>query len=116
MTRFQYHVFVCENQRPLEDPKGCCASKGGSEVLARLRELVKGAGLNSKIRINSSGCMANCARGVTVVVYPDDVWYSAVRTEDADEILEQHLIRGIPVARLMDPVFHADIHAKGDRT
>ena len=113
MSRFQYHVFVCENQRPADDPKGCCASKGTAEILAGLREKVKNAGLNSKIRINSSGCLSNCARGATLVVYPDAVWYSYVKIEDIQDIFEQHLVGGKPVTRLMDPVFHASTPATG---
>ncbi|MBK6910820.1 MAG: (2Fe-2S) ferredoxin domain-containing protein [bacterium] len=108
MSRYIYHVFVCENRRPEDDPKGCCASKGGADILQLLRDKVKAAGLNSKIRINSSGCLANCARGASVVVYPDAVWYSFVNAEDCDEIFERHLLAGKPVTRLLDPMFHAD--------
>lgn len=115
MSRYQYHVFVCENQRPSDDPKGCCASKGTAEILAELREKVKAAGLNAKIRINGSGCLANCARGATIVVYPDAVWYSYVKIEDISDIFEQHLVSGKPVLRLLDPVFHAGIAASGAR-
>lgn len=106
MSRYKYHVFVCENQRPPEDPKGCCAAKGAHDLLEGLREKVKAAGLQSKIRINSSGCLANCARGTSVVVYPDAVWYSYVKIEDVQDIFEQHLMQGVPVQRLLDPVFH----------
>ena len=115
MSRYQYHVFVCENQRPADDPKGCCASKGTAEILAGLREKVKVAGLNAKIRINSSGCLANCARGASLVVYPDAVWYSYVKIEDISDIFEQHLVGGKPVTRLMDPVFHACVATSGAR-
>jgi len=107
-TRYTYHVFVCENRRPEDDPKGCCASKGGGDILQLLREKVKGAGLAAKIRINASGCLANCARGATVVVYPEGIWYSFVKPSDLDEIFEQHLQGGQVVTRLLDPMFHAD--------
>ena len=81
--------------------------------MAGLREKVKVAGLNAKIRINGSGCLANCARGATIVVYPDAVWYSYVKIEDISDIFEQHLVSGKPVLRLMDPVFHAGVIAPG---
>lgn len=108
MSRYIYHVFVCENRRPEDDPKGCCASKGSADILQLLRDKVKAAGMNSRIRINRSGCLANCARGASVVVYPEGIWYSFVTQNDIDEIFERHLLGGIVVTRLLDPMFHAD--------
>lgn len=107
MSRYKYHIFVCENHRPPDDPKGCCASKGGPDLLARLREQIKAAGLASTVRVNSSGCLANCARGATIVVYPDGIWYSHVTLDDVTDIVTEHIVNGAPVTRLLDPVFHA---------
>lgn len=107
MSRFKHHVFVCENQRESDDPKGCCASKGSHELLEALRVKVKGAGLAAQIRINSSGCLSNCSRGPAMVVYPEGIWYSQVKITDIDDIFEQHLVAGTPVRRLLDPKFHA---------
>lgn len=108
MSRYQYHIFVCENHRPPEDPKGCCAAKGTSEIITLLREQVKASGLQANVRVNSSGCLANCARGATIVVYPDAIWYSFVTKNDLIEIMNSHILNGKPVTRLMDPVFHAN--------
>ncbi|MCL4304719.1 (2Fe-2S) ferredoxin domain-containing protein [bacterium] len=112
MSRYQHHIFVCENQRASDDPKGCCASKGSHEVLVQLREKIKAVGLAARVRVNSSGCLANCARGATVVVYPEAIWYSGVTVTDVDEIVTSHIQNGRPVLRLLDPVFHAE--ARGD--
>ncbi|MCC6477120.1 (2Fe-2S) ferredoxin domain-containing protein [bacterium] len=109
MSRFIHHVFICENRRPEDDPKGCCASKGSPELIPALRELIKQHGLTSKIRINSSGCLANCSRGSSVVVYPEGIWYSKVSMDDVAEIFHEHLLNGRPVTRLLDPKFHADL-------
>ena len=57
-------------------------------------------GLKGQIRANSAGCMDACAFGVTVVVYPEGVWYGHVKLEDVDEILQSHIIGGVPVERL----------------
>lgn len=77
-------------------------------MITLLREQVKAAGLQAKVRINSSGCLANCARGATLVVYPDAIWYSFVTKEDLADIINSHILNGKPVIRLMDPVFHAN--------
>ncbi|MCB1059648.1 MAG: (2Fe-2S) ferredoxin domain-containing protein [Calditrichaeota bacterium] len=108
MSRFKYHVFVCENRRDPDDPKGCCASKGSQEFVPILREKVKSAGLAGQVRINSSGCLSNCARGPAIVVYPEGIWYSQVKITDLDDIFERHLVDGEPVRRLLDLKFHAE--------
>lgn len=36
-----------------------------------------------------------------MVVYPDNVWYGRVTTADVKEIVEQHVVGGRPVERLL---------------
>jgi (2Fe-2S) ferredoxin len=69
-------------------------------VRSRLRELTHEAGLKGRVRINSAGCLDQCAHGVTVVVYPEGIWYGAVTAEDAEEIFRSHVLGGQPVERL----------------
>ena len=64
------------------NPKGDCASKGGEEVREAFKRLLHEKGLKGRIRANAAGCLDQCARGVTVVVYPEQVWYGGVRVED----------------------------------
>jgi (2Fe-2S) ferredoxin len=94
------HVFVCVNLREPGNPKGCCAEKGGEEVREEFKKQLAERGLKARIRANAAGCLDQCARGVSVVVYPEQVWYGAVRREDVAEIVEQHLVGGVPVERL----------------
>ena len=53
-----------------------------------------------RVRANKSGCLDQCEHGPTVVVYPDAVWYGGVTEADIAEIIESHLIGGVPVERL----------------
>ncbi len=100
MSRFDKHIFICTNQRAPEDPRGCCAAKGSEKVLEAFKvELVR-RGLKGRMRANKAGCLDNCARGVSVVVYPDAVWYGGVTPEDVAEIVDKHLLGGQPVERL----------------
>ena len=100
MPPLERHVFVCENSRDPNDPRGCCAAKGAADVRSRLRVLAKEAGLKGRVRINTAGCLDQCAHGVTVVVYPEAVWYGHVTVDDAEEIFRSHVLAGVPVERL----------------
>lgn len=100
MLPLQRHLFICTNQRPADNPKGCCSSKNGVEVRQRLKRLAFEAGLRGLVRINSAGCLDQCSRGVAIVVYPEAVWYGAVSVEDAEEIFNEHVMNGRPVERL----------------
>ncbi len=97
---FEKHVFICVNQREPGNPKGCCADKGAEHVREAFKSLLHDKGLKGRIRANAAGCLDQCARGVTVVVYPEQVWYGGVRAEDVPEIVERHLVGGVPVERL----------------
>ncbi|MFT5052760.1 MAG: (2Fe-2S) ferredoxin [Chlamydiales bacterium] len=103
MAQFQRHIFVCINQRPGESPKGCCASKGGADVASELKRKLYDRGLKRIVRANKAYCLDQCARGVTLVVYPEGVWYGGVTTGDVDELIESHILGGHPVERLRIP-------------
>jgi (2Fe-2S) ferredoxin len=94
------HVFVCTNQREPGNPKGDCASKGAEGVREAFKKELHDRGLKGRMRANAAGCLDQCARGVTVVVYPEQVWYGGVKAEDVPEIVQSHLVDGVPVERL----------------
>lgn len=103
MAKFQRHVFICVNERDPADPKGCCASKGSKEVAAAFKTQVHACGLKRIVRANKALCLDQCARGVTVVVYPEATWYGGVTVADVEEIVREHLVGGRPVERLVIP-------------
>ncbi len=100
MPTFERHVFVCENERPADSPRGCCKSKGAAEVRQRFKDLLDQRGMKGRVRANMAGCLDQCALGVTVVVYPDAVWYGRVTVADVEEIVERHVMKGEVVERL----------------
>lgn len=101
MPHFDRHVFVCVNERAADHPRGCCKAKGGNEVRDALKKELTARGLGKTIRANNAGCLDQCEHGVTIVVYPEQVWYGGVTVDDVKEIVERHLIGGEPVARLV---------------
>lgn len=104
MTFYQKHVFFCINQR--ENGKKCCQDAGASYFRDYAKAQLQAIGLHGpgKIRVSQSGCLGRCADGPTIVIYPDGVWYTYKTEADIDEIIEQHLVQGKVVTRLlMDP-------------
>lgn len=100
MGRYRYHIFVCENVREPDHPRGCCSAKGSPAIREAFKEAIAARGLRSSVRANRAGCLDACEHGVSVVVYPDDVWYGGVTLADVDEIVQSHIIEGTPVERL----------------
>jgi len=93
--QYERHVFVCTTG-------STCPTQADTEAFVKyLRGEVARAGLHVQIRINKSGCFSQCGNGPMMVVYPENVWYAGVRTEDLPEIVQSHLLGGVPVERLV---------------
>ena len=101
MFKYKHHLFVCINSRPPGHPKGDCQSKSSPDVVYALQEEIERRNLFSEVTVNGSTCLSPCQFGPTVVVYPDGVWYGNVTAADVPEIVEQHLVGGKPVERLL---------------
>ena len=97
---YKHHVFFCLNQR--EAGANCCANHGAAELQAYAKQRIKALGLSGRgaIRINKAGCLDRCDEGPALVVYPEGTWYTYVDRSDIDEIIDSHLVRGVPVERL----------------
>jgi (2Fe-2S) ferredoxin len=96
---FTTHVFCCENEREKDAPRGSCKRAGGSKIRDYMKSRLKELKL-PKARINSAGCLDRCEMGPVLVVYPQGVWYHCASKQDAEEIIQTHLIGGEIVERL----------------
>lgn len=101
MTHYSKHVFVCTNQKDVG--KACCANTGGEAYCVYLKTQLKRLGQHGpgKIRISRSGCLGRCSEGPCIVVYPEGVWYRYHDYADVDEIIQEHLLSGKTVTRLL---------------
>ena len=83
--------------------RGSCDPDGSEALQKAFKKALAERGINRRIRANKSGCLDQCERGPTVVVYPEGIWYGRVTLDDVDEIVDAHIVGGRPVARLLMP-------------
>ena len=103
MPPFEKHIFICINERKVNDARGCCHSRGSIELLDYMKGRIHKLGLKSKIRVNKAGCLDACAQGPSMVVYPDNVWYAPKTKEDMEKIITEHIQNNRPVNYLTLP-------------
>ena len=93
MELFRSHVLICGGTG--------CTSSGSAQLLARFEKLLADNQLEKEIKLVHTGCFGLCEAGPVVIVYPEGAFYSRVKVEDVDEIVNEHLIKGRIVQRLL---------------
>ena len=93
MSQFNYHILVCSGT-------GCKASE--SELIVnRLHLALEYRGLLQQVQVIRTGCFGFCEKGPVVKMMPDNTFYVQVSADDADELVEEHLVKGRIVKRLL---------------
>lgn len=90
---YRSHVLVCGGT-------GCTSSNSG-EIIAELEKELLEKGLENEVKVVRTGCFGLCALGPIMVIYPEGCFYSEVKVEDVPEIVEEHLLKGRIVKRLL---------------
>ncbi len=104
MPKPQIQILVCLNERPPEAAKPSCAPRGSLAVYHRFKDRVKELGIRDRVMVVRTGCLKHCSQGITVAVWPYNLWYRGVRVEDVEEILQTSVIgEGQEVERLRMP-------------
>ena len=78
-----------------------CTSSGSLSVQEAFKQQLEANGLTEEIKLVQTGCFGLCALGPVVIVYPDGTFYSRVTPENVKEIVEEHLLKGRVVDRLV---------------
>lgn len=101
MSYYKHHLFFCLNERT--NGEASCSQHDAQAAFDHCKGRVKGAGLNGPggVRVNKAGCLDRCAGGPVAVVYPEGIWYTYVDKSDIDEIVDEHLMHGRVVERLL---------------
>ena len=78
-----------------------CTSSGSDKIAEAFENQIRADGLDQEVRVIRTGCFGLCALGPIVVIYPEGSFYSRVKEEDVAEIVNEHLLKGRPVTRLL---------------
>lgn len=90
---YRSHVLVCGGT-------GCTSSKS-MQIIDEFNKLLQENNIDNEVKVIHTGCFGLCERGPIVVIYPEGATYSRVTVEDVKEIVEEHLIKGRIVKRLL---------------
>ena len=86
------HILVCHGT-------GCTSSKS-PQILENFRKILEEKNIEN-VRVIMTGCFGLCAKGPIVIIRPEDTFYSNVRPEDCEEIIQTHILEGKRVERLL---------------
>ncbi len=90
---YRSHVLICGGTG--------CTSSGSVKIMEAMNKEITAMGLAEEVKVVGTGCFGLCALGPIMIIYPEGTFYSNVKVEDVHEIVEEHLLKGRPVERLV---------------
>ncbi|MGI5894086.1 MAG: NADH-quinone oxidoreductase subunit NuoF [Candidatus Merdivicinus sp.] len=90
---YRSHVLVCGGTG--------CTSSNSQQIIDALETEIAAAGLADEVKVVKTGCFGLCALGPIMIVYPEGSFYSEVKPSDVPEIVQEHLLKGRIVKRLL---------------
>jgi NADP-reducing hydrogenase subunit HndC len=93
MSKYSMHLLVCGGTS--------CHSSESDAIVCNLRDELEAKGLMDSVQVIMTGCFGFCEKGPIVKVMPDNTIYVNVRPEDAQSIIEEHVVKGRKVTRLL---------------
>lgn len=93
-----------------------CRAANSMPIIDSLKAEIKNAGLEDIVSVSLTGCFGFCAQGPIVKVHPDNVFYVKVSADDAKEIVQEHLVKGNILDRLLylEASENKKVHASED--
>lgn len=93
MTKIKYHILVCGGS--------VCQASQSENLLNAFQERISEKGLETVVQVIKTGCFGFCEKGPIVNILPDNTFYLKVTPEDCNDILEEHILKGKTVNRLL---------------
>lgn len=97
---YKKHMFFCNNIR--KDEKKCCSQSDAKTMYNYAKDALRKDNTLGKgnFGVSESRCLGRCEDGPVIVIYPDNIWYTYIDTEDIDEIIKSHIYENKIVKRL----------------
>ncbi len=93
MSKYTMHILVCGGT-------GCLSSQS-NEIVDQLETYIKEANMQDTVQVLKTGCFGFCEKGPVVKILPDNTFYVQVQPEDAKELIQEHIVKGRKVERLL---------------
>ncbi len=90
---YRSHVLICGGTG--------CSSSNSQLIIDEMEKEIELAGLSEEVKVVKTGCFGLCALGPIMIIYPEGSFYSEVKPSDAHEIVQEHLLKGRIVKRLL---------------
>ncbi|MCC3145024.1 NADH-quinone oxidoreductase subunit NuoF [Halanaerobium sp. Z-7514] len=92
-TIYRSHVLVCTGTG--------CVSSGAKDLKTTLEKELTAKDMSGEVKIVETGCHGFCEKGPIMIIYPEGVFYCEVNEKDVKEIVDEHLLKGRTVERLL---------------
>ena len=93
MSNYKYHILICGGT-------GCHASES-AKIKANFENILAEKNLANDVQVIGTGCFGFCEKGPIVKILPDNTFYVQVKPENVEEIINEHIIKGRKVERLL---------------
>lgn len=95
------HVFVCTGPSCTKNNSQATLEAFWAELAQRNLLYGKRGSMEGRVIVTTCGSVGLCQVGPAVLIYPEGIWYTGVQPTDVPEIIDQHLVGGQPVRRLL---------------
>ena len=78
-----------------------CVSCESFKIKEALEKEIQKKKLQNEVLVIATGCNGFCERGPILLVQPEGIFYQRLKVEDVPRLVEEHLLKGRPVKKLM---------------
>jgi len=93
MATTRTNILVCNGT--------ACLASESEKVKKNLELILKARGYENEVSVIKTGCFGFCEQGPIVKIEPDNVFYTRVGPKDAKDIIDEHIVKGRKVERLL---------------
>lgn len=93
VAKIKMHVLCCGGTG--------CKSSASDEIVANFNTILKEKGLQDEVMVIKTGCFGFCEKGPIVKMIPDNTFYTQVKPEDVQRIVDEHIVQGCKVKDLL---------------